>query len=86
MDWRLASTTGLDPDRLYAVRGGWARPSPVACPAGHPLGPGQVLVGTLACLATPDGLHRTWACRSCDTVIYWPPITDKCDHNRTAWS
>ncbi|MFD4438963.1 hypothetical protein ACFWPK_04195 [Nocardia sp. NPDC058519] len=77
--WSLGSTTGLDPDQLFAVRGGWARPSPVACPNGHPLGPGQVLVGTLACLDA-GGLHRLWTCRRCGTVVYWPPVTDGCDH------
>ncbi|MFC9966360.1 hypothetical protein ACFVH4_19195 [Nocardia ignorata] len=83
--WRLGSTVGLNPDRLYAVRGGWAHPSPVTCPAGHDLGPDQVLVGRLACLAI-GGHHRTWACRRCGAEIYWPPITDECDHTRVAWS
>ncbi|MEV0685092.1 hypothetical protein AB0I35_14625 [Nocardia sp. NPDC050378] len=85
MLWRLGRTVGLNPDRLYAVRGGWARPAPAACPSGHPLGPDQVLVGTVACIAVPDRLHRTWACQQCDAVIYWPPISAACDHARTAW-
>ncbi|MFD3594352.1 hypothetical protein ACFWU5_16635 [Nocardia sp. NPDC058640] len=77
--WSLGSTTGLNPDRLYAVRGGWAHPSPVTCPNGHSLSPRRVLVGTQACLAV-DGYHRTYACRRCNTVIMWPPVTAVCDH------
>ncbi len=80
IEWELGRTRGLDPDRLYQVRGGWAPPSPVACPAGHRLGPGQALVGSTACIATPTGFHRTYTCRRCDAVVMWPPETAECDH------
>ncbi|WP_130334539.1 hypothetical protein [Micromonospora kangleipakensis] len=34
----------------------------------HPLGSGQVLLGTWACSCAPDGVHRTWTCRACGDV------------------
>ncbi|WP_043648101.1 hypothetical protein [Nocardia thailandica] len=79
--WRLGSTTGLDPSQLYRVRGGWASPSPAACPAGHSLGPNRVIVGSVMCPDVPGtGCHRSYRCRTCDAVILWPPETASCVH------
>ncbi len=82
IEWALGSTTGLDPDILYPVRGDrWAPPQPVACPNGHPLAPGRTIVGTIACITTAGQIcHRTYTCRTCDAVIMWPPETDDCQH------
>ncbi|MFD4457720.1 hypothetical protein [Nocardia sp. NPDC058480] len=76
--WRLRDGSVVEPGRLYRTRRGWVEPEPAACPNGHRLGPGRVLVGKIACAAV--GLHRTHACRTCDAVIMWPPLTDACDH------
>ena len=49
---------------------------PPRCPAGHRLGPDQVLVGALPCLcysATHPRMHRTWRCVRCDACWVWPP-------------
>lgn len=68
----------VDPNLLYAVRGGVAAPSPFACPRGHRLGPRRVLVGWVSCRAV--GGHRTHTCRLCDYTIYTPPIAAECEH------
>lgn len=80
--WALDSTVGLDPGKLYEVRGQrWAYPAPVACPRGHLLGPLQALVGAMVCPAVPGtSCHRTYTCRTCEAVIMWPPETAECDH------
>ncbi|MFD4442550.1 hypothetical protein ACFWPK_22545 [Nocardia sp. NPDC058519] len=78
--WRLRDGTEVQPGRLYQVRHGyWVEPEPVACPNGHRLGPGRVLVGSLACPAA-GGHHRTHCCRTCGAVIMWPPPTERCAH------
>ncbi|MEV6219878.1 hypothetical protein [Nocardia sp. NPDC051833] len=80
-DWRIGSTTGLNPDALYSVRRGWAHPSPVTCPNGHRLGPNRVLVGIVMCPDVPGtNCHRTYTCRQCDAAVMWPPAVDACDH------
>lgn len=30
--------------------------------------------------AAVGGSHRTHTCRRCDAEIYWPPITEQCEH------
>ncbi|MFC4124960.1 hypothetical protein [Nocardia rhizosphaerae] len=83
--WHLGDGKPVEPGRLYQVRGGsWAEPVPIRCPNGHRLGPHQVLVGSLACPAIARH-HRTHACLQCDAVIYWPPVTEACDHTRGNW-
>ncbi|MFC4373300.1 hypothetical protein ACFO5K_04225 [Nocardia halotolerans] len=78
--WHLGDGTPVTPGRLYKTRNGmWAEPSPMHCPEGHRLGPNRVIVGTTAC-QTVGGHHRTHTCRRCDTIIYWPPVVDGCDH------
>jgi hypothetical protein len=48
--------------------------APEQCPAGHRLGPGQVIVGWLSCTCTSGTLgHRTWTCATCHRVQYDPP-------------
>ena len=41
---------------------------PLRCPRGHPLRPGRMLVGTVACSC---GRHLTWRCE-CGAVTYGP--------------
>ncbi|MEV0344007.1 hypothetical protein AB0H49_33860 [Nocardia sp. NPDC050713] len=74
LDGRVA-----DLARLYRTRHGWAHPSPQACPAGHRLGPDQVIVSAIPCghLLTH---HRSYTCRTCGRVVAWPPITQACNH------
>ena len=48
------------------------------CPNGHPLGANQVLVGHVACLGHGGGGHTSWHCRTCDAVIYGPPLNTHC--------
>src|SRR6185295_6965953 len=51
---------------------------PERCPNGHPLGPNQVLVGHVACLGHGGGGHISWHCRTCDAVLYGPPMKSHC--------
>src|SRR5258707_11829019 len=48
------------------------------CPNGHPLGENQVLVGHVACLGHGGGGHTSWHCRTCDAVVYGPPMNTHC--------
>jgi hypothetical protein len=41
---------------------------PLRCPRGHPLRPGRMLVGSIACSC---GRHLTWRCE-CEAVTYGP--------------
>jgi len=45
---------------------------------GHLLGPNQVLVGHVACLGHGGGGHTSWHCRTCDAVVYGPPLAKHC--------
>jgi hypothetical protein len=38
------------------------------------LGPNQVLVGHVACLGHGGGGQTSWHCRTCDSVVYGPPL------------
>jgi hypothetical protein len=49
--------------------GKWMTDAPSRCPNGHSLGPGQVLVGHVACLGHGGGGHTSWHCRTCETVV-----------------
>jgi hypothetical protein len=51
---------------------------PGRCTNGHPLGPNQVLVGHVACLGHGAGGHTSWHCRTCDAVVYGPPLNTHC--------
>lgn len=53
--------TGRHPHELVEVK-------PTHCPAGHPLGPRQVLVGFGV---RPDGARaRSWTCRTCGAITW----------------
>src|SRR5262245_4932723 len=54
---------------LVRKGGKWMTDAPRSCPNGHPLGPGQVLVGHVACLGHGGGGHTTWHCRTCDATV-----------------
>lgn len=49
---------------LVQRRGKWITLAPTHCPHGHPLGPGQVLVGHVACGGHGTG-HTLWHCATC---------------------
>jgi hypothetical protein len=51
---------------------------PSRCPSGHLLGPNQVLVGHVACLGHGGGGHTSWHYRTCDAVVYGPPLNTHC--------
>src|SRR4051812_27051617 len=40
--------------------------------------PNQVLVGHVACLGHGGGGHASWHCRTCDAVVYGPPLSSHC--------
>ena len=61
----------LSVDNQHMVR------PPEYCPAGHRLGPYQVLVGHQPCSCGRHG-HMTWTCRQCDATIYAPPVDAAC--------
>ena len=63
---------------LVRRRGKWMTDAPSRCPNGHPLGPGQVLVGHVACLGHGGGGHTSWHCRTCDATVYGPPLAAHC--------
>ena len=58
--------------------GKWAVIAPSECTNGHPFGPQRSLVGHAACSCGNRGGHMTWACRTCDDVIYGPPLGPDC--------
>jgi hypothetical protein len=58
---------------VQTTDGKWIAPPP-AVPTGHPLGPNQVLVGHIACLGHGGGGHTSWRCRTCEAVVYGPPM------------
>ena len=47
------------------------------CSNGHLFGPNQVLVGYGACLGH-GGRHTSWHWRTCDPVVYAPPLNIHC--------
>jgi hypothetical protein len=53
-------------DLVQTTDGRWMTRGPERCPNGHSLGPGQVLVGHVACLGHGGGGHTSWHCRTCD--------------------
>jgi hypothetical protein len=58
---------------VQTTAGKWITHPPTRCPNGHPLGPGEVLVGHQACLG-----HGGGHCRTCDGVVYGPPLNKHC--------
>jgi hypothetical protein len=63
---------------VQTTAGKWITHPPSRCPNGHPLGPNQVLVGHVACLGHGGGGHISWHCRTCDAVVYGPPLNTHC--------
>jgi hypothetical protein len=59
---------------VRSTTGAWMVRPPQHCPRGHPLRPGRVLVGSIAC---PCGRHLTWRCE-CGAVTYAPPLGVGC--------
>src|SRR6478672_686397 len=62
---------------VHTTAGMWITRPPTRCHNEHPLGPGEVLVGHQACLGHGGG-HTTWTCRTCDAVVYRPPLNTHC--------
>jgi hypothetical protein len=69
---------GMLGELVQTTAGKWITHPPSRCPNGHPLGPNQVLVGHVACLGHGGGGHTTWHCRTCDAVVYGPPMNTHC--------
>ena len=55
----------------------WITKPPSHCSYGHLFGPNQVLVGYGACLGH-GGRHTSWHWRTCDPVVYAPPLNIHC--------
>ena len=65
---------------LVRRHGKWITEAPTHCPHGHPLGPGGVLVGHVACKGHGIG-HMLWFCRTCppeEAPTYGPPLGEHC--------
>jgi hypothetical protein len=72
---RMTSYTGLAlifvpvvGELVQSTTGQWMVRPPLRCPRGHPLRPGRMLVGSIACSC---GRHLTWRCE-CGAVTYGP--------------
>jgi hypothetical protein len=63
---------------VQTTAGKWITHPPTRCPNGHVLGPNQVLVGHVVCLGHGGGGHTSWHCRTCDAVVYGPPMNTHC--------
>jgi hypothetical protein len=73
-------------DLVQTMAGTWITKPPSRCTEGHPLGPGQVLVGHIACMGHGGGGHTTWACQTCDDTVYGPPLNTHCKvHTGPDW-
>ena len=68
----------MEGDLVRTTRGKWVTASPTRCPNGCPLTSSQVLVGHVACLGHGGGGHTSWHCRTCDGVVYGPPMNTHC--------
>jgi hypothetical protein len=68
-------------DLVQTTAGTWITKPPTRCPHGHPLGPGQVLVGHVACQGHGGGGHTIWHCLTCpqgEPPVYGPPLASHC--------
>jgi hypothetical protein len=63
---------------VETTAGKWITRPPSRCPNGHTPDPNQVLVGHVACLGHGGGGHTNWHCRTCDAVVYGPPMNTHC--------
>jgi hypothetical protein len=64
-------------DLIHTTAGTWITRPPTRCPNGHQLGAGRCLVGYQACLGHGGG-HTTWTCRTCEAIVYGPPMNTHC--------
>jgi hypothetical protein len=71
-------TTLNEGELVRTIDGKWITRPPSRCPNGHLLGPHQVLVGHVACLGHGGGGHTSWHCRTCEAVVYGPPLNTHC--------
>jgi hypothetical protein len=75
-DWYEASEW-REVGRLVLSTGGqWMVRPPQQCRNGHPLTPGRVLVGTMAC-SCGERRHLTWLC-DCGDMTYGPALGVSC--------
>src|ERR1700716_2304635 len=63
---------------IRAIDGTWMTKPPSRCPTRRLPDPNQVLVGHVACLGHGGGGHTSWHCRTCDAVLYGPPLNSHC--------
>jgi len=68
------SLIGVLGELVQTTAGKWIISPPMRCPNGHTLSAGQVLVGHQTCLGHGGGGHMSWCCRTCDAVVYGPPM------------
>jgi len=61
---------------VLSTGGAWMVRPPQRCPNGHPITPGRVLVGSIAC-ACGERRHLTWLC-GCGSVTYGPALGPDC--------
>jgi hypothetical protein len=59
---------------VRSTSGQWMARPPLRCPHGHPLRPGRMLVGSVACSC---GRHLTGCCE-CGAVTYGPALAEGC--------
>jgi hypothetical protein len=75
---RITVPSMFEGQLVLAVDGTWMTKPPSRCPNGHTLGPNQVVVGHVVCLGHGGGGHTSWHCRTCDAVVYGPPMAKHC--------
>jgi hypothetical protein len=63
---------------VQTTDGKWITRPPSRCPTGIHSDLTQVLVGNAACLGHGGGGHTSWHCRTCDAVVYGPPLNTNC--------
>jgi hypothetical protein len=72
------SASSTSPQSSADHRRAMDHPPAEPLPERAPLGPNQVLVGHVACLGHGGGGHMSWRCRTCDAVLYGPPMNTHC--------
>jgi hypothetical protein len=63
---------------VQATAGKWITHPPTRCPNRHPLGPNQASSVTSPASDTAEAGHTSWHCRTCDAVVYGPPMNTHC--------
>jgi len=67
-----ASVTVEVGEPVLGVDGRWMIRPPQRCANGHPITPGRVLVGSIAC-GCGERRHLTWLC-DCGSMMYGPAL------------